>query len=136
MALAAQVQGGRAEIRLLMGDSEVARLEVQRALATHREVGNVVGEAEDSRVLAGILAALGQHAQAETMLREVISRAMTLHRPLLAAQAERDLARIVRAQRRDHEAAELARSARERFERLGAAAEVQRLDALLTQLAS
>ncbi len=135
-ALVAQIQGGRAEIRLQMGDGEVARLEVQRALALHRELGNVVGEAEDSRVLAGVMAALGQPAQAEALLRDVISRATTLHRPLLLAQAERDLARLLHRQKRDDEAAELARAAKDRLERLGAAMEVRRLEELLTELAA
>lgn len=134
LALAAKVRGGRAEIRLLDGDAEVARLEIERALAMRREIGDVVGEAEDLRVLAGALAALNQSPQAEAMLRDVIERATALNRPLLVAQAERDLARLLHRQGRDEQAAALADRARERFESLGAVVEVRRLAALLTEL--
>ena len=134
LALAAKIQGGRAEIRLLGGDAEVARLDIQRALATHREIGDVVGEAEDLRVLAGALAALKASSQAEAMLYDVIERATALRRPLLVAQAQRDLARLLHRQGRDEEAAASARRARERFENLGTVVEVRRLDELLTEV--
>jgi tetratricopeptide (TPR) repeat protein len=131
LALAAKIQGGRAEIRLLMGDAELARREIQRALAAHRELGNVVGEAEDLHVLAGVLAQLGQPAEAEALLRDIIARSQTLQQPLLLAQAERDLARLLAGQRRDDEMAQVAGRARERFEKLGAVIEVRHLEELL-----
>ncbi len=134
LALTARIQGDRAEIRLLMGDGEVARLEIQRALSTHREVGDVVGEADDLRVLAGALELLGQPAQAEATLRDVITRGTNLHRPRLAARAERDLARMLHRQARDDEAEGYARRARDGFEKLGAVIEVRRLEELLAQL--
>ncbi len=136
LALMARIQGGRAEIRLLMGDGEVARLEIQRALAMHREVGDVVGEADGLRVLAGALALIKQPAQAEATLRDVVARAANLHRPRLAAQAERDLCRLLHRQARNDEAEELALSARDRFEKLGAVIEVRRLEELLAELAA
>jgi len=134
VGLTAKIQGGRAEIRLLAGDAEVARLEIQRALATHREVGDVVGETDDLRVLAGALEGLSQPAQAETTLRDVIARATSLSRPRLAAQAQRDLARLLHRQGRDDEAEGYARRARDAYEKLGAVIEVRRLEELLTQL--
>ena len=118
---------------MLGGDAEVARLEIQRGLDMQREVGDVVGEAEGLRVLAGALAALNQSPQAEAMLHDVIERATAQNRPLLVAQAERDLARLLHRQGRDEPAAALADRASERFEGLGAAAEVRRLDALLAE---
>jgi len=136
LALTARIQGGKAEIRLLTGDAEVARLEIQRALATHREIGDVVGEADDLRVLAGALALTGQPAQAEATLRAVIAQAAGLHRPRLAAQAERDLARMLRRQGRNDEAESHARRARDGFEKLGAVIEVRRLEELLSEVAA
>jgi tetratricopeptide (TPR) repeat protein len=101
--LGASTRGGRAEIRLVAGDPEVARREIERSLQTQREIGSVVGEAEDLRVLAGALAAAREIAQAETMLRDVVHRAEELGRPVLAAQAERDLARVLNADGRASE---------------------------------
>ena len=125
---------GRGEIRLKAGDAEVARLEIQRALAFHREVGDVVREAEDLRALAEALDLMQQPVQAEAMLRDVIARARKLDQSLLTAQAERDLARVLHRQERDAEAGEVARRARDRFESLGAASEVRRLDGFLREL--
>jgi len=136
LALEAKIRCGRAAIRLLGGDAEVAQLEVQRALTMQREIGDVVGEAESLRILAGALAALNQLLQAEAMLFEVIGRATTLNRPLLLAQAERDLAALLHRERRDEQATPLARRARERFEQLGATVEVRRLEELLTDFAA
>jgi tetratricopeptide (TPR) repeat protein len=131
LALAAQTRGGRAEIRLAMGDADVARVEVERSLALHRRVGNVVGEAEDLRVLAGALAARGQMDEVEQMFLDVVARAEAHERPLLAAQAERDLARALIRNGRAAEAREYARRARVRFKQLGAEAEVAKLDKLI-----
>ena len=136
LTLEAKIRCGRAAIRLLGGDAEVAQLEVQRALTMQREIGDVVGEAESLRILAGALAALNQLLQAEAMLFEVIGRATTFNRPLLLAQAERDLAALLHRQRRDDQATPLARRARERFEQLGATVEVRRLEELLTDFAA
>lgn len=134
LSLTARILGDRAEIRLMTGDGELARLEIQRALSTHREVGDVVGEADDLRVLAGALELLGQPAQAEAMLRDVITRAVTLHRPRLLARAQRDLARLLQRQERDDEAEGYARRARDGFEKLGAVIEARRLEELLAHL--
>jgi tetratricopeptide (TPR) repeat protein len=133
LALEAKVRCGRAEIRLLAGDTEVAQLEVQRGLAMHREIGDVVGEAEGLRVLAGTRAALNQFAQAEALLYEVIGRATTVNRPLLLARAERDLAALLHRQGRHEQAAVLADRAHERFENVGATVEIRRLDELLAE---
>lgn len=129
--LGASTRGGRAEIRLVAGDAKMARREIERALETERELGDVVGEAQDLRVLAGALAAVGEQGQAEEMLLQVIARAEEHCRPVLAAQAERDLAQVLHTQGRGGEALELARKARVRFLELGAEAEVAKLDQFL-----
>jgi tetratricopeptide (TPR) repeat protein len=135
LRLLALTQGGRAEIRLLAGEAELARREIELALATRRQVGDVVGEAEDLRVLGSVLAELGDTAEGERLLRSVIERAEGFDRPLLAAQAERDLARLYRRLGRNGEAAEFIRRARVRFEQLGAEVEVRRLDEVTASLA-
>jgi tetratricopeptide (TPR) repeat protein len=135
LSLVGLIHCGRAKIRLRAGDADLARVEVNRALATHREVGDVVGEAEDLRTLAGALELLGQPAQAEFMLRDVIGRAERLNRPLLAARAERDLARLLLRRKQTPGAArDLALRARSRFNGLGAVVEVRRLDGLLSEI--
>jgi len=134
VALEAKIRCGRAEIRLMGGDAEVAQREVQNALMMQREIGDVVGEAESLRVLAGALAALGQLMQAEAMLYEVIGRAATVNRPLLLAKAERDLAGLLHREQRDEQASALAGKARDRFEKLGATVEVRRLDDLMAEV--
>lgn len=136
LALEAKIRGGRAEIRLLAGDAEIAQLEVQRALAMQRDIGDVVGEAESLRILAATRAALDQLGHAEALLYEVIGRAATLNRPLLLAQAQRDLATLLHRLGRDEQAASLADRARERFEQLGVTVEVRRLDELLAEFAA
>ncbi|MBI4421733.1 MAG: tetratricopeptide repeat protein [Gemmatimonadetes bacterium] len=136
LGLIGQIHCGRGEIRLRAGDAEVARIEVQRALTLHREIGDSLREADDLRVLAGTLEVLRQPIQAESLLRDVIARRNRLNRPLVTAEAERDLARLLHRQKRNDEAAELAVQARERFAALGAVVEARRLDRLLSEMAS
>lgn len=131
LALSGLTRSGRAEIRLLMGEPELARVEVERALELHRKVGDVVGEASDLRVLAGALAAKGDVAQAERLFRDVIERAQVLDRPLLVACAERDRARLWMRVGRVADGREAAQRARVQFKRLGAEGEVAALDRLL-----
>ena len=133
LSLAAQTRAGRAEIRLLGGEAQVAHREVQNALDTHRELENSVGEAEDLRVLAGTFAAMGESGVAERVYRDVGTRAQEHSRPLLAAEAERDLALLLAECDRHDEARELARTARRRFVELGAEAEARRLDELVAE---
>ncbi|MFQ5679192.1 MAG: tetratricopeptide repeat protein [Gemmatimonadota bacterium] len=130
-ALVAFALGGRAEIRALAGEPELAHREIQRALSLHREVGDVVGEAEDLRVLALALAELGDVDAAEELYRQVIERAAEHGRPLLAAEAGRALAELLADGERPAEARDAARAARVQFSLLGAVAEVRRLDRLL-----
>lgn len=134
LQLGAQTRAGRAEIRVEAGEPAVARREVELALETHRQLGSAVGVAEDLRVLAGAMAALDQVDEAERMLHEVLTQADAQGRPLLAAQAERDLAWVLERRGMVEEAAERARTARVRFLELGAEAEARRLDVLLERL--
>jgi tetratricopeptide (TPR) repeat protein len=129
--LKAQALAGRAEISLARGEPALARREVERALATHRELHDTVLEVEDLRILALAMAALNQQAEAEALLRDVIARATPHARPLLIASAQRDLARLLAGRGLGAEAVALARTARASFDRLGAVREVRLLEALL-----
>ena len=134
-ALAAYARVGRAEIKTLAREPAVAQREVLHALAVHREMGDVVWEAEDLRVLAMTQAALGDLTDAEETYRDVLERADLHQRPLLAATAGHELARLLAGQGRREEARETAHTARVQFAALGAEAAVDQLDAFLeTQL--
>ena len=84
----------RAEIRIDMGDLPLALRDVESALAQHREISDEPGEAEDLRVLALVRQGEGDFEEAERLLRDSILMALTHRRPLLAASAGRDLARM------------------------------------------
>jgi tetratricopeptide (TPR) repeat protein len=131
VALEAQAMAGRAEIRVLSGDVEVGRREVQRALDIHRELGDEVRESEDLRILAGAQAAQAEWSRAEDLLLHVIERASQHERPLLAATGRRDLAFLLDRTSRPAEAREMARMARVLFANLNCTAEVGKLDRFL-----
>jgi tetratricopeptide (TPR) repeat protein len=123
--------GARAEIRLLAGDVALARREIEQAIERERALGDVVGETEDLRVFAGTEAATGRVEEALALLRAVIERAKSFPRPLLVAQAERDLARMRYNRGEVSEALAVAKSARDGFAALGVRIEVAKLDALI-----
>lgn len=130
-ALRAQALAGRAEIRIARGEGELAVQDAQGALTAHRALKDAVRETEDLRILAVALGLAGKTPDAEAMLRDVIDRATEHERPLLVASAERDLAQLL-AHRGDVAAAKaVAQEARVAFDRLGARAELEKLDALL-----
>jgi tetratricopeptide (TPR) repeat protein len=132
--LKAQALAGRAEIRLARNEPDLAQREAERALSIHRELQDPVLQAEDLRILGGALAAQGQTAEAEAMLRDVILRAAQHARPLLVAITQRDLAHMLASLKRPAEALELARNARATFDRLHADRELKKLDAFVVTL--
>jgi len=125
--LAAMALRGRAEIRLARGEVELARSDISAVQEIRRLVPNPVGEAEDLRVVAAVLAAEGQLAAAEEMLRDVIGRAEAHQRPQLVAEATRDLSMVLRRSERHGEAQMAARMAKAAFTRIGAEGEVRSL---------
>jgi tetratricopeptide (TPR) repeat protein len=135
-ALEALARTGRAEILVDCGDLEVAQREVDHALRMRAELGDVVGEAEDLRVFAAVLAASERLEEAERTLRDVIDRAEQHGRPLLAAQAGRDLARLLERRGQRKAAIEVACVARARFRTLGAVVQTRWLDRLISTLRS
>lgn len=132
-ALTAVALAGRADVHRLAGYPAVAKREVLRALELHRRQGDTHGEAEDLRVLAGVLVMAGEIDEPERVYRKVVKLAEQHSDPLLAAHAERDLAVLLLRAHRPTEASEVASRSRVRFRQLGAEAEVQRLDATLAR---
>ena len=127
-ALSAQTLAGRAEMRLPIGDARVARPEIEHALSEHRELGDVVGAAEDLRIKAMVLAALDQMPDAVGLLTDVIVRAKAHGRPLLRATAHRDLALLSHQMGQATPTRKHAAEALEIFSRMGCAAEVRRMN--------
>src|SRR6267143_6169569 len=118
---------GRAEIRVARGELELARRELDAARRSEEHLPNPVAEAEDLRVMASVLTAEHQSAAAEQALREVINRAAVHQRPLLQAEATRDLAMALRRAGRTADAHAAARAAKAIFTLLGAEGEVRNL---------
>lgn len=135
LSLLGSAIAGRAEIRALRGECRLAEREIHQALMIHRDQEDVMGEAEDLRVLALTTAALGDLDRAEQTYREAIEQAEIHNRPALGAEAGRDLAVLLAEQGRYDEARDAARAALVWFSQLGARAQARRLDALLKEWA-
>src|SRR5436853_562585 len=118
---------GRAEIHVSRGELQLARRELDQVRDLRIGVPDSADEAEDARVVASLLVAEGQWAAAERVLREVIERAEAHERPLLQAEATRDLSMVLRGTGRHAEAQTAARMARAIFTRLGAEGELRNL---------
>src|SRR2546429_1945282 len=131
---------GRAEIHASRGELQLARRELDQVRDLRIGVPDSADEAEDARVVASLLVAEGQWAAAERVLREVIERAEADERPLLQAEAMRDLSMGLRGTGRHAEAHTAARTAKAIFTRLGAEGELRNLarhswdDAFATEL--
>src|SRR5439155_829731 len=118
---------GRAEIHVSRGELQLARRELDQVRDLRVGVPDSADEAEDARVVASLLVADGQWAAAEGVLREVIERAEADERPLLQAEAMRDLSMVLRGTGRHADAQTAARTARAIFTRLGAEGELRNL---------
>jgi tetratricopeptide (TPR) repeat protein len=126
--LSAMTQRGRAEVRMILGELKIAEREIQAALQIHQELNDVVEEAQDLRIVAALERESGDTVEAERLLRDVIGRAEFQGRPQLVAEASRDLAHLLLDTGRGSEAQDIARAARCMFDRLGAIAEVRKID--------
>ena len=123
----AQALRGRAEIRVSRGELDLARSELDQIRGIRSRVPDPLGEAEDGRIAASIMAAGGALGTAELALRDVITALEAHGRPYLLAQATRDLAVILRRMGRRPEAHAAARTARAIFAQLGAEGEMRTL---------
>src|SRR3989442_2464935 len=118
---------GRAEIRAVRSEPELARREIDRIRALRIPIAGPVAEAEDLRIQALVLAMENQLPRAEKSLREVIGRAELPARLLLQGEATRDLALVLRRTGRTAEAQAAAQSAKGIFARMGAESEIRKL---------
>ena len=121
---------GRAEIRALRSEPELARRDLDRIRVIRSQMPDPVAEAEDLRIQALVMVAEDQQARAEKALREVVGRAELHDRLLLQGEATRDLANLLRRASRTDEAQVAAQAAREIFARMGAESEIRKLAAL------
>src|SRR5256885_1390186 len=87
---------GRAEIRALRGELELARRDLAQVRQIRGCLADPVGAAEDLRIVALVGAAEGDVPAAQRALRDVIGRAEQHGRPQLLAEATRDLAVVLR----------------------------------------
>src|SRR6266852_3131601 len=126
-ALHAVTLRGRAEIRAVRSEPELARRELDRIRVIRGQMPDPVAEAEDLRILALVLAVENQLPRAEKSLREVIGRAELHERLLLQGEATRDLAIVLRRAGRTAEAQAAAQSAKGIFARMGAESEIRKL---------
>jgi len=131
--LKAQALAGRAEIRIVRGEPELAIGEAKRALAVHRDLRDAVLETEDMRILAVGLGLVGDTEEAEQLFREVVERGVEHERPLIVANAHRDLAQMYAREGDVNGARKMAQLARSSYVRLGAKVEVDKLDALMRE---
>lgn len=130
-SLAGLVLTGRAEIHLAMGDGAMAEAELHAAEQAYQRVQFRSGLAEVWRVRAGVARARGDIAGAVGLLEQAAASARTHATAEVLSATERDLGAALEASG-DRAGA---RAARERalaiFRRLGAADEIQALEALL-----
>ena len=120
---------GRAEIRVIRSEPELARRDLDRIRVIRSQMPDPVAEAEDLRIQALVMVAEGQQARAEKALREVVGRAELHERLLLQGEATRDLANLLRLAGRTNEAQAAAQTARAMFARMGAESEIRKLAA-------
>ncbi|MGE5802874.1 MAG: tetratricopeptide repeat protein, partial [Gemmatimonadota bacterium] len=129
-ALYAMTLRGRAEIRAVRSEPELARRDLDRIRAIRSQMPDPVAEAEDLRIQALVMVSEDQQARAEKALREVVGRAELHDRLLLQGEATRDLANLLRRASRTNEAQAAAQTARDIFARMGAESEIRKLAAL------
>src|SRR5881396_1206625 len=118
---------GRAEIRAVRSEPELARRELDRIREIRSQMPDPVAEAEDLRIVALVLAVENQLPRAEKALREVIGRAELHQRLLLQGEATRDLAVVLRRAGRTAEAQAAAMAAKRIFAHMGAESEIRKL---------
>ena len=118
---------GRAEIRAVRSEPELARRDLDRIRSIRSQMPDPVAEAEDLRIQALVLAVENHLPRAEKALREVMGRAELHERLLLLGEATRDLALVLQRAGRTGEAQAAAQSAKAIFARMGAESEIRKL---------
>ncbi|HEY8179173.1 MAG TPA: adenylate/guanylate cyclase domain-containing protein [Candidatus Limnocylindria bacterium] len=123
------------EIALTRGDLAVARTATDELAALAERFGTVPAIAQARTALGGVLLAEGDATAAVKNLREAVAMWNEVEAPYDAARARLTLARAYAAAGADDEARVELRTARDAFERLGAALDVKRATELQQQIA-
>lgn len=127
----ALAESERAMLCARSGDGDLAEAFAQRALRRQEKLGDPVGRAEALRVLAAAARARRDGSSALARLDEALHTAYSHADPLLRAEVQRDRGLLLR-ERGELTAAHAAlRDAAEQFERLGATAQAEEMNALL-----
>lgn len=92
--LATLATTGRAELHLLLGDTTLAAVELERAAARYEQIGFRAGLAEVRRVQAGVAHARGMAGDATRLLSEALRLAKDHGLSDVLADIERDRARL------------------------------------------
>ena len=126
----------QAEILLATGDLAGARAAADGLAALAETFGTATVKANAASAAGTVALAEGNAADAATRLREAIALWTGLDAPYEAARMRLALAEAYRADNQPDRAAIEAHTARDAFEHLGAALDLRRADALLTELAA
>jgi class 3 adenylate cyclase len=123
------------EIALARGDVALARTAADELSAVADRFGTVPAKAQASTALGGVALAEGDDAAAVKYLREAVASWNEVDAPYDAARARMTLARAYVATAADDEARVELRTARDAFERLGAALDLRRATELQSEIA-
>ena len=135
LAYRLQLLPAQVEIALARGDAAVARAGADELAALAERFGTVPAQAQASTALGGVALAEGDGATAVREMREAVARWNELDAPYDAARARMTLARAYAATGADDEARVELRTARDAFERLGAALDLRRATELQDEIA-
>lgn len=117
--LVAQAFASRGEAEAALGDVELGRAQVRRALDLARTDEDRLAEVEALRLLANIECDAGNLAAAERLIDEALAVVDRLDHPWAAAEVQRDRGAIAGAAGRRGEAADTYQAAAANFLRLG-----------------
>jgi putative nucleotidyltransferase with HDIG domain len=130
------VEVNRAELCVTRGQLERARAACDRALALAEPLRQLPALAEVYRWYGAIFREAGQPAESEKYLHLAFDIARSHDIPLLAAEAQRELASLFRAQERNREALQALLDSRRIFKELQARRDLAELGQRLAELES
>lgn len=133
--LLAQALAARAETSLTLGDVDLARAQVGRALDLSREHADPLAEADALRILTGVERLSGNLDRAMNAGEDGLAIARRLEHPWAEAELQRDLALVLGARGRAREAQAAYEAAAAAFERLGSAGRAERMRTRASELA-
>jgi tetratricopeptide (TPR) repeat protein len=130
----AQALAARAETSVALGDVDLARAQVARALKISREVEDPLAEADALRILSKVEHVNGEFGRAEELARQGLLIAQEIEHPWAEAELQRELGTVRTARGRRTEAIAAFEAAATAFERLGAASWAESMRAKATEL--